>query len=76
MRRGPKESWPFEGLVGDTGRNGEVEEVVSSESAWSTQVDSGSPSQFTSVSWFLLSWIMADESGLVVSEQEEGEVTD
>lgn len=74
MRRGPKESWLFEGLVGDTGQRGEVEEVVSSESAWSTQVDSVSPSQFTS--WFLISWTVAEESGLVASEHEEGEVTD
>lgn len=47
---------------------GDVEEVVSNESVWSTEVDSVSPSQFTSVSLFLLSWTMAEESGLVASE--------
>lgn len=52
---------------------GDVEEVVSNESVWSTEVVS--PSQFTSVSLFLLSWTVAEESGLVASEH-EGVVTE
>lgn len=61
--------------MGDSGRMGEVEEVVFNESVWSTEVDSVSPSQFTSVPLFLLSWTVAEESGLVASEHEEGVVT-
>lgn len=55
---------------------GEVEEVASNESIWSTKEDSVSPSQFISVSLFLLSWTVAEESGLVASEHEEGVVTE
>lgn len=54
---------------------GDIEEVVSNESFWSTEVDSVSLSQFTSVSLFLLSWTVAEKSGLVASEH-EGVVTE
>lgn len=64
------------GITGDMGRRGDVEEMVSNESVWSTEVDSVSQSQFTSVSWFLLSCTVAEESNLVASEHEEGVVTE
>lgn len=64
------------GFTGDMERRGDVEEMVSNASVWSTKVDSVSPSQFISVSWFLLSCTVEEESDLVASEHEDGVVTE